>query len=63
VDIVHVNLANVLWVAFLIPSGSLSLVKYSVYFNSSYTTYNVYVCIAYDANRNIVFPLNFSEKA
>jgi hypothetical protein len=27
---IQVNFANVLWVAFLIPSGSLSLVKYPV---------------------------------
>jgi hypothetical protein len=28
----HVNFGNVLWVAFSIPPGSLSLVKYLVYF-------------------------------
>jgi hypothetical protein len=28
---VHVNFGNVLWVAFSIPSGPLSLVKYPVY--------------------------------
>jgi hypothetical protein len=27
---IHFNCANVLWVAFSIPSGSLSLVKYSI---------------------------------
>jgi hypothetical protein len=29
---IHVNFANVLWVAFSSPSGSLSLVKYPAYF-------------------------------
>jgi hypothetical protein len=28
---IHVNFANVLWVAFSVPSGSLSFVKYPVY--------------------------------
>jgi hypothetical protein len=28
---IHVNFANVWWVAFSIPSGSFSLVKYPVY--------------------------------
>jgi hypothetical protein len=28
---IHVNFANVLWVAFSIPSGSSSLAKYPVY--------------------------------
>jgi hypothetical protein len=34
IDVVNIygNFGNVLWVAFSIPSGSLSLVKYPVYF-------------------------------